>query len=78
MFHNSNMFGSCIIHIYIQGVLKLKKNNSGAKRLKGTELRRYSAVGIVARYPLDSQVVSLVLYPKLSVLFIHPHAYQNY
>ena len=76
LFHNSNVFGSCIIHIlyiystnigneyfkrgiyspcfslqnavcfiiltylvhvlftfYIQGVLKLKKNNSGAKRL---------------------------------------------
>jgi len=27
LFHNSNVFGSCINHIlYIQGVLKLKKN----------------------------------------------------
>jgi hypothetical protein len=34
LIHNSNMFGSCIIHCYIQDVLKLKKNNSGAKRLK--------------------------------------------
>ena len=26
LFHNSNIFGSCIIHVlYIQGVLKLKK-----------------------------------------------------
>jgi len=25
LFHNSNVFGSCIIHIYIQGVLNLKK-----------------------------------------------------
>jgi hypothetical protein len=33
LFHNSNVFGSCIIHFYIQVVLKLKKNNSGAKRL---------------------------------------------
>ena len=33
LFHNSNVFGSCIIHIYVQGGLKLKKNNSGAKRL---------------------------------------------
>jgi len=32
-FHNSNVFGSCIIHILYKGVLKLKKNNSGAKRL---------------------------------------------
>jgi len=34
LFHNSNVFGSCIIHILYTGVLKLKKNNSGAKRLK--------------------------------------------
>jgi len=33
LFHNSNVFGSCIIHILYTGVPKLKKNNSGAKRL---------------------------------------------
>jgi len=32
LFHNSNIFGSCFIHILYTGVLKLKKN-SGAKRL---------------------------------------------
>ena len=32
LFHKSNIFGSCIIHILYTGVLKLK-NNSGAKRL---------------------------------------------
>jgi len=31
LFHNANLFGSCIIHILYTGVLKLKKNNSGAK-----------------------------------------------
>jgi len=31
-FHNSNVFGSCIIHILYTDVLKLK-TNSGAKRL---------------------------------------------
>ena len=36
LFHNSNVFGSCIIHILYTGVLKLKKNNSGAKRLTFT------------------------------------------
>ena len=30
LFHNSNVFGSCIIHILYTGVLKFKKNNSGA------------------------------------------------
>ena len=33
LFHNSNVFGSCIIYILYTGVLKLKKNNSGSKRL---------------------------------------------
>jgi len=33
LFHNFNLFGSCIIHILYTGVLKLKKNISGAKRL---------------------------------------------
>jgi hypothetical protein len=32
LFHNAKFFGSCIIHIL--HVLKLKKNNSGAKGLK--------------------------------------------
>ena len=34
LFHNPNLFGSCIIHILYRGVLKLKKKNySGAKGL---------------------------------------------
>jgi hypothetical protein len=36
LFHNPNVCSSCIIHIYIQGVLKLKKNNSVAKSLIDT------------------------------------------
>jgi len=36
LFHNSNVFGSCIIHILYTGVLKFKKKYSGAKRLKRT------------------------------------------
>jgi len=34
-FHNSNAFGSSIIHILYTGCAKIKKNNSGAKRLTG-------------------------------------------
>jgi len=35
LFHNSNVFGACIIHIlYIVCVKIKKKNNSGAKRLR--------------------------------------------
>ena len=33
LFHNSNVFGSCIIHILYTGCNEIKKNNSGAKSL---------------------------------------------
>ena len=37
LFHNSNVFGSCIIHILYTVCAKIKKKtNSGAKRLKDT------------------------------------------
>ena len=34
LFHNSNVFGSCFIHILYTGCAKIKKKNSGAKSLK--------------------------------------------
>jgi len=34
LFHNSNLFGSCVIHILYTGCAKIKKK-SGAKRLTG-------------------------------------------
>ena len=33
LFHNANLFGSCIIHILYTGCAKIKKNNFGAKGL---------------------------------------------
>jgi len=36
LFHNSNVFGSCFIHILYTGCAKIKKNNSGAKRLNSS------------------------------------------
>jgi len=33
LFHNSNIFSSCIIHILYTGCAKIKKSNSGTKRL---------------------------------------------
>ena len=33
LFHNVNLFGSCIIHILYTGCAEIKKNNSGAKGL---------------------------------------------
>ena len=45
LFHNSNIFGSCLIHILYTGCAKIKKNNSGAKRLKPTQVKPYSPCG---------------------------------
>jgi len=33
LFHNSNLFGSCIIHILFTWCAEIKKKNSGTKRL---------------------------------------------
>jgi len=33
LYHKSDLFGSCIIHILYTGCAKIKKNNSGSKRL---------------------------------------------
>jgi hypothetical protein len=33
LFHNSNVFGSCVIHILYTGCAKIRKNNSGVKSL---------------------------------------------
>ena len=33
LFHNPNLFGSCIIHTLYTGCAKVKKSNSGAKGL---------------------------------------------
>ena len=33
LFHNSNVFASCIIHILYTGCAKIKKKNSGAESL---------------------------------------------
>ena len=33
LFYNSNVFGSCIINILYTECAKIKKNNSGARRL---------------------------------------------
>jgi len=42
LFRNSNIFDSCIIHILYTGCAKIKKNNSGAKRLiDGGRIKRH-------------------------------------
>ena len=52
LFHNSNVFGSYIIHILYTGVLKLR-NNSGAKRLSTrkahNKVRGQNTVGVLIK-----------------------------
>jgi hypothetical protein len=43
LFHNANLFGSCIIHILYTGCAKIKKNNSGGKGLIKYSSRFYVA-----------------------------------
>ena len=45
LFHNSNVFGSCIIHILYTGCAKIKKKNSGAKRLNQNQTKRVGKEG---------------------------------
>ena len=45
LFHNSDVFGSCTIHILCTGCDKIKKSNSGAKRLINDRAQRRITVG---------------------------------
>jgi len=44
LFHNCNVFGSCIIHVLYTGCAKIKKNNSGPNRLMLGELQGNHAI----------------------------------
>ena len=51
LFHNSNIFGSCFIHILYTECAKIKKKKySGAKRLHPSERRRVKDRIIEARF----------------------------
>ena len=52
LFHNSNLFGSCIIHILYTECAKIKKNNSGAKRLRSP--KRCKSLGARAKLEAGS------------------------
>ena len=60
LFHNSNVFGSCIIHILYTGCAKIKKNNSGAKRLIKDEVNYMFRPNVaIIRFSSESMVVVL-------------------
>ena len=62
LFHNANVFGSCIIHILYTGCAEIKKNDSGAKRLN-------KSVG--------SHTATTALYGVNSVLIQYNSTYPN-
>ena len=62
LFHNSNVFDSCIIHILYTGCAKIKKNNSVAKRLC---LVPNWGVQIVLGYILSHLLAHVRLYSEL-------------
>ena len=47
LFHNSNVFGSCIIHILYTGCAKIKINNSGAKSLTNMMHKIYFTISFI-------------------------------
>ena len=49
LFHNANLFRSCIIHILYTGCAKIKKNNSGAKGLRAASLIE-TCRGLLTKY----------------------------
>jgi len=67
LFHNSNVFCSCIIHILYTGCAKIKKNNSGAKRLTSNDARRpvtYTKIIIYAmKHNSLCETVGFILLP---------------
>ena len=78
LFHNSNVFGSCIIHILYTGRAKIKKKNSGAKRLKEVYMLHCGSaiafVGVVClldtgfeKYPFQNVAPFMLLETDVSV-----------
>ena len=54
LFHNANLFGSCIIHILYAGCAKIKKNISGAKGLNKSGFENGADKGCFMTYVLYS------------------------
>jgi len=69
LFHNSNVFGSCIIHILYTGCAKIKKkNHSGAKMLNLSVLFCYKISSAATTVWRENEVHSN---PDSAPLFVH-------
>ena len=58
LFHNANLFGSCIIHILYTECAKIKKNNSGAKVLRSSYILSSDLGACILRNFLHSDLWS--------------------
>ena len=76
LFHNSNVFVSCIFHIICTGCAKIKKNNSGAKSLNSSDivftLQAIAVAKLVSQLSVfhGTQVVYLISTPHLDPSWI--------
>jgi len=73
-FHNSNVFGSCIIHILYTVCAKIKKSYSGAKRLNNIR----GACAVLCCHPwavCNCNIPSAVLYKWNNVRFVYLYNY---
>jgi len=50
LFHNCNIFGSCIVHILYTEFAKIKKSNSGAKSLNNNAIKYVIRLCRVGKY----------------------------
>ena len=69
LFHDYNVFGSCIIHILNMGCAKIKKNNSGIKRLIIQVLNILNMVYTLRSFSLQNAVCFIILMYLVPVLF---------
>ena len=67
LFHNSNIFGSCIIHILYTGCAKIKINNSSAKKVNIPLTKKI--VSVIFLHHFTFHVVT----PLLQVLYFSMH-----
>ena len=68
LFHTSNVFGSCIIHTFIQVCQNFKKNNSGAKKLSHLSLFSTSPTDVFHFLGVYNQSHSITLINILTIL----------
>ena len=62
LFHNSNVFGSCIIHILYTGCAKIKKNKFRRRKVK---VRGGNKITATLSYDRRNYCVGLLLYSNI-------------